>query len=135
MKILHKIELFVQVISILAAAAFALASISDGDFLLGVLIVQFWLGVEQYVSSLISCMVKSTRWTEKAKHLKLSTIYLAILVVGAGLNVGNVLHPSIAIGFMFMLPWALAMYYVIITWKEAFPSQRNNGHFLPHTSF
>jgi len=135
MRILHKIELIAHLIAILAAITFGFASLADGDYLLGVLMVQFWVGIEQYISSAISCLAKSSRWTEKVKHLKLSTIYLTILFGGLALNAPNALHPSLVIGFMFVLPWTLAVYYAVITCKEVFPPQRNNGHFLPHTSF
>ena len=141
MKIVKIIESFAQIAGLIAGAASAIALFFEDDFIVALACVQFWIGLEQYLSSMVSCLIKSSRWKEKVIHLKLSTIYLLMLFVG--LTVTNITGASsvfpfahfLAFAYVFVLPWALAIYYAIITWKETFASKRNNGHFLPHTSF
>lgn len=141
MKIAKIIESFAHIAALIVGAASAIALFFKDDFIVVLACVQFWIGLEQYLSSMISCLVKSSRWKEKVIHLKLATIYLLVLFVGLGVikitGASSVfpLANILTFAYVFVLPWALAIYYAIITWKETFASKHNNSHFLPHTSF
>ena len=98
----------------------------------GILIVQFFLGAMQMLSSFISVITDVPFRKKKLIHLLSALIYLAILVFIFTNKVFD--QSSIAIIVMMLPAWALAFYYYAITWTWAL-SGTNRSKFLPNISF
>ncbi|HEY0652470.1 MAG TPA: hypothetical protein VGD65_05045 [Chryseosolibacter sp.] len=98
----------------------------------GILLGQFFLGVVQMLSSILSVITNSPFHKKKLIHLVCAVTYLALLAV----MVANKILGDTPLGLaMLMAPaWALAIYYYAITWTWAF-AQTERGKFLPNISF
>lgn len=88
-----------------------------------ILLGQFALGVWQMISCVLSIIFIKTYKKEKLIHLFVSVICL----IGIALDPNGML--------LWTVPWALAIYYSVLTWMWCLKSDSKQGKFLPHTSF
>jgi hypothetical protein len=134
MKILVKIDFFAQLLLLAVALCFALMMPFNMGYFGIVMLAQFCIGCLQYLSSLVAVILKTDLWNKKRIHLILSTLYLTILFAGMEIQIHGI-PAAVLMTYVFIVPWALALYYFILTWKLTFASKSSNGGFLPHTSF
>jgi hypothetical protein len=134
MKILIKIDFFAQLILLIVAVGSVSILFINREYFVVLMAAQCCIGIEQYFSSLITVIFKASLWRKKRTHLVVSTVYLVLLFAFTFLHIHGIPHSIILVG-VFVLPWALAVYYFVLTCQVNFPAKSNAGHFLPHTSF
>jgi hypothetical protein len=115
--------------TVLLVATLILAVVFGGS---GILIGQFFLGVMQMISSVISVITDAPLRKKKIIHLISALIYLAVLAL---IFTNSIFAQSSISVVMMMVPaWILAVYYYSITWSWAF-SDTSRSKFLPNISF
>lgn len=129
MKIIHYTDLVIQAILIFCAIIFSVISIfSEGDYFFVVLFVQFFLGIWQYSSSMITAIIRRSLKHPKGIHLIVSTVALGAMP----------LVNSSVISFIVLfliIPWLLALVYFVLTLKVTVGLKTTGKGFLPHLSF
>ncbi len=126
------LDVIVQTLIILLGLVVVIMSfvLQESDWMFSILYAQLLLGPWQMLSSIVSVIVKAPLYKAKQYHLILSSIYLVVLMI-----IGISLPMLASIAFLLILPWALAIYYYVLSWKTIFPSTKRNGSFLPNLSF
>ncbi|RAW03283.1 hypothetical protein [Pseudochryseolinea flava] len=133
MKIFKKIDFFAQLLLLITAAIFACLITIDDEYFFFVLLAQFLIGCLQYFSCLVTIITSTTLRNAKVTHLTIATVYLIFLLLGSSQVIA--VSDLVEIIYTFVAPWALAIYYFILTWIFNFPNNRHNGSFLRHISF
>jgi len=96
------------------------------------LIIQFVIGVWQFLSCLLCVFGKTAMHRRKTHHLILSCIYLTLL---AAISSDHFSLPEIFNYIVWTVPaWCLAFYYLFLSYQSAFPSAKK-GSFLRNISF
>ena len=132
MKYMRGFDFLIQTATLLATLVLVFMAWEDRDMWLFVMVLQFVIGTWQYVSGAIWLMAYP-KVRSRRIHMMLATIYLIILFTTAMINHvdGNKFYAV----YVFGLPWLLAMYYYLISWRTVFPKAGRLSKFLPHVSF
>ena len=130
------IDLIAQSLLLAFGAASALYSIHDEKWVMVILMAQFYIGVWQLASSIISLLFDPILRNAKRLHFILSLGYLLSLAV----MVVPKIMSSQAAGlfdklFMTIPAWSLAIFYYFLTWKRILFTRKKSGSFLRHVSF
>ena len=132
MKTFNLVDLILQSVLIFVAV-FAIGALISGfsSYLFIFFIVQFVTGVVQIGSTIIHLARSSPGTKTRVIHLTLSALYLAIF---AGL-VSTFEISNIGVQIVNAMPWLLASFYYLISWRLVFPPRVSGSGFLPHLSF
>jgi hypothetical protein len=130
-------DFITQLILIISAAVMAICYPFDHSTAILFLLIQLFLGIWQFCSSLISVSSKGVLWTRKKNHLVISTLYILCLTMcSIGIKGINLNEHVILIYVLWTVPaWTLALYYLYLSYHSAFPSLRKKGSFLRNISF
>lgn len=136
MKNIIKTDFFIQSLLLAGAVVSLVLVLFNKSFLLLLLRVQTVLGVWQFAAAAIAVVFRGLSWKIKWVYVLTSCLYLLTLWAYFEFNApGNALGIFSYILGLFIIPWALALFYYSITIK-IYKSTRESGHgFLPHTSF
>ncbi len=100
-----------------------------------VMLIQLILGPWQLGSSVYGVSLKKKALKQKQIHLALAFTYLVGLFIGMYLRIAETWEVVPILLSVVVLPWMLAIYYYIITWRNTFPATTSGTKFLPHVSF
>jgi hypothetical protein len=123
--VMKYIDFIIQTGLILFSAGVLLVTLQNNAWPATLLIPQFFVGVWQMISSIVSVLFKMRAYHLKRWHLFFAGLYLVCLSA----------WPSVSLTFLIVPSWLLATYYYIVTCVTTFARQRKNGSFLPHLSF
>ena len=132
-----RFDFIIQLILVICAGVMAFYYPFDHGTAIFFLLIQLFLGIWQFCSSLISVSSKGILWTRKKNHLVISTLYILFLTMcSIGIKGVNVNEHIILIYLFWTVPaWTLALYYLYLSYHSAFPSIRKKGSFLRNISF
>lgn len=133
MRLIRYIDLAGQTLLMIGGlGCFASALLDPRDGILAwAMLFQAFLGAWQMIGCVISVFRSKNERERKITHLIFSSIYLATLF-------GIVIVKSAMINgegfwvFLIGLPWVLAIYYYLTTWRIAVPRYNSYTDFLPY---
>jgi hypothetical protein len=126
------INFIVQTFFIVASLVFIILLMAGKPMENFFLMTQLILGLWQYAVALV-LNLSGQAATSLRLYFKASSVYLFLLTVIALAN-----FPGQALVFqlsIFFSPPGLAIYCYIVTCRNTFSRNKNNGSFLPHLSF
>jgi hypothetical protein len=118
------------VLGFLAVIAMLAGHESIMPFILAELILSIW----QYLGCLMTRTTHIYLRRLRAVYLQLSTTYLVLLLFSITIPAPTVVPGTLYYVYAFVIPWCLAIFYYVITWRSAF-RKKQRGSFLPHLSF
>jgi hypothetical protein len=131
------VDFTVQTLLILLGLGLLIFTWRDSDWPSSLVVAQMFLGPWQVLSSIIGVAFRGAAHKRKRIHLLLSVLYFVILF--SGLWIGSEYRyrwsDMMTSFYMFAVPWTLALYYYLITWRIVFPNNKKTSNFLPHINF
>ncbi|MGB3466274.1 MAG: hypothetical protein WBA74_13435 [Cyclobacteriaceae bacterium] len=122
MKLL-KYNRIIQSLFIIILLAILIASLFNKNLLGTAIILQFFLGVSQYLSAwVIRLYFPDNRIINR--YLIVASTFLAILIVGLSFFSDLLIYKVISIGCLIIIPWILAVSYWFITFRGSL--KKNN---------
>jgi hypothetical protein len=126
------VNFIVQTFFIVASLVFIIQLIAGKPMENFFLITQLILGLWQYTGALVFNL-SGQATTSLRTYFGLSSVYLLLLTIVALVNFPG--QPLIVQLSIFLPPPGLAIYCYVITCRNTFSRNKNNGSFLPHLSF
>lgn len=133
---MKSIDFLIQTAVLLATLVLALAGFADRSMWLFVMLAQLFIGFWQYVGGIV-WLIAYPKIKSRRIYIVVATAYLIVLFLGAEYyNMINRFSHNIWYGaYVFGLPWLLAIYYYVITWRSVILKSGKLSKFLPHISF
>jgi hypothetical protein len=119
------VDFVCQTVLLIFAVAVLVFILPDRVLPEAMLVPQFFVGVWQIISSVVSVLFKMRAYQLKKWHLFFASIFLVCLWA----------MPDISLPILMVPSWILAGYYYAITCIKTFHRKRKTGSFLPHISF
>lgn len=131
------VDFTVQTLLILLGLGLLVFTWGDSDWPSAMMAAQMFLGPWQVLSSIIGVAFRGAANKRKRIHLLLSALYFVILfgALWVGSEYQYRCSDVMTSFYMIALPWSLALYYYLITWRIVFPNNKKTSSFLPHINF